>query len=62
VFGTLEFQKSLSENIFLLKHKLVDEDGRLINKAGQHIDIDGKILSVTEIEQKSEPTFEDDTL
>jgi hypothetical protein len=60
VFGTEEWQRGLQENKFLLKHKLVDETGRLINKAGKYIDIEGKELSDDKLSEHVEAVFEDD--
>jgi len=64
IFGTDDWEKNLPETKFLLDHKMVDEQGRYINKNGQFIDIDGNIVEEKEekeIEKQVElPDYEDD--
>ncbi len=60
IFGTEEFQRNLPENQFLIKHKLVDEVGHLVNKSGQRIDFDGNVIEEAKVEEAVEPIFEDD--
>lgn len=60
-YGTVDWQKELPENQFLLKYKFIDEDLRFIDKDGNHItyggtkvDEEGKLL-----DEKKEEVFDD---
>lgn len=62
MFGTEDWEKKLPENEFLFKHGLSDVNGRLINKEGKPVDIDGKVIEEDTTQAVAEPEFENDIL
>lgn len=40
-----DYYKRNHENIFLLKHKMCDDDLRLVNKDGKYVDIEGHLVN-----------------
>lgn len=62
IFGTEDWEKNLPENQFLVKHNMVDSEGRLVNKDGKFIDRYGKVIDSPEvlIDEVKEPEFMND--
>jgi hypothetical protein len=60
MFGHEDWEKKLPENLFLVKHKLVDDNGRLINKEGKFVDSEGNLITEEQASIIVEPQFEDD--
>jgi hypothetical protein len=63
MFGTEDWEMKLPENEFLVKHKLVDDKLRLVNKDGKFVDSNGTILTEEQVKEEgqNEVQFEDDT-
>jgi len=61
IFGTQTYEDNLPENKFLKKYKLVNNDGQLVDKNGNRVDLEGKPLEPLDINKEiEEATFEDD--
>jgi len=60
MFGNDDFEKSLPENVFLTKHGLLNDKLELVNKKGERVNFENKVITEQEKVEEVEAEFEND--